>query len=80
MAVTAGPYRFIRHPGYAGMSISMLACVLLLGSVWAFIPAGLYVVVIIIRTRMEDLALSAELPGYSEYARKTRFRLVPGLW
>ncbi|HEY3313471.1 MAG TPA: isoprenylcysteine carboxylmethyltransferase family protein [Anaerolineales bacterium] len=79
-AVTGGPYRFIRHPGYAGMLVSMLGSVLLLGTPWAFIPAGLYFAGVVIRTMLEDKTLQRELPGYAEFARSTRFRLLPGIW
>jgi protein-S-isoprenylcysteine O-methyltransferase Ste14 len=53
---------------------------LLLDSVWAFIPVVLLVGVLILRTALEDQTLQAELPGYREYARKTRYRLLPGIW
>ncbi|HEX9837871.1 MAG TPA: isoprenylcysteine carboxylmethyltransferase family protein [Anaerolineales bacterium] len=78
--VSTGPYRFIRHPGYAGALWAYLATPVLLDSMWAFIPAFLLVGVLILRTALEDRTLQEELPGYREYARKTRFRLIPGLW
>jgi protein-S-isoprenylcysteine O-methyltransferase Ste14 len=78
--VTTGPYRFIRHPGYVGICLFMLASALALESLWALIPAGALVIVLIIRTALEDRTLLAELPGYPEYARQTRFRLLPGVW
>ena len=53
---------------------------LLLGSAWAFIPALLAVAGIVIRTALEDRTLQAELPGYAEYTKRVRFRLIPGLW
>lgn len=79
-AVTGGPYRFIRHPGYAGMLVSALGSVLLLRSTWALLPYALYLVTVIIRTALEDKTLRAELTGYDEYARQTRYRLLPGIW
>lgn len=79
-AVSSGPYHFIRHPGYAGMLTSMLGSVLILESYWGFIPAALYAIIVLIRTRLEDRTLQAELPGYAEYARTTRYRLIPGIW
>jgi protein-S-isoprenylcysteine O-methyltransferase Ste14 len=75
-----GPYRFIRHPGYFGGLLYSLAIPLMLGSFWGLIPAVLAMIPVIIRTRMEDKTLHQELAGYSDYARKVRFRLVPGLW
>ena len=78
--VSTGPYRFIRHPGYAGALWAYLATPVLLDSIWAFVPAFLLVGVLILRTALEDRTLQEELPGYREYAGKTRFRLIPGLW
>ncbi len=78
--VSTGPYRFIRHPGYAGALWVYLATPVLLDSIWAFIPAVLLVGVLILRTSLEDGTLQEELPGYREYAGKTKFRLIPGLW
>ena len=78
--VTTGPYRFIRHPGYAGALWTFLATPVLLDSNWAFVPALLLLGVLVLRTSLEDRTLQAELPGYAEYAQKTRFRLLPGIW
>jgi protein-S-isoprenylcysteine O-methyltransferase Ste14 len=78
--VSDGPYRWVRHPGYAGGFIGDLALPLLLGSAWAFIPAALTAGAVVLRTALEDRTLQAELPGYREYAQRTRYRLLPGLW
>lgn len=78
--ITGGPYRFMRHPGYAGALLTYLTVPLFLDSVWAYLPAGLVLVVLVIRTRLEDNFLQAELPGYKEYAQKVRYRLIPGIW
>jgi protein-S-isoprenylcysteine O-methyltransferase Ste14 len=80
VAVTDGPYRWVRHPGYVGMMTSMAGAVLVLGSPWAWVPAVLYMVAMAVRTGLEDATLLEELPGYREYASGTRFRLVPGIW
>ena len=77
---TTGPYRFVRHPGYVGMIIQSLALPLMLGSLWALIPAGLTTCIIILRTALEDKTLHEELTGYAEYAQQTRYRLLPGVW
>jgi protein-S-isoprenylcysteine O-methyltransferase Ste14 len=63
------PYQYIRHPGYLGAIIFYLAALLLLGSFWAYIPVGIYVIVVIIRTSLEDHALQEELKGYQSYAQ-----------
>jgi protein-S-isoprenylcysteine O-methyltransferase Ste14 len=78
--VTSGPYKFVRHPGYLGMAFSALTISLILGSWWGLIPGGIAVTLIVIRTALEDKTLHAELPGYSEYAKQTRYRLLPGIW
>ncbi len=80
-AVAAGgPYRAVRHPGYAGTILTQLAVPFLLGSPWALIPSGLSALLFVVRTRLEDEMLMAELPGYGDYARRIPFRLLPGVW
>jgi protein-S-isoprenylcysteine O-methyltransferase Ste14 len=78
--VQDGPYRFMRHPGYAGGLAAYLAVPVMLGTLWALVPAVLLILVLVFRTSMEDKTLQEELPGYSEYATRTRFRLIPGIW
>ena len=76
----SGPYRYIRHPGYIGMILSMVAFPIALGTLWVFIPYGLGMVGYIVRTAMEDKTLSAELDGYSHYMQSVKYRLLPGIW
>jgi protein-S-isoprenylcysteine O-methyltransferase Ste14 len=78
--VTSGPYRFVRHPMYVGVIIMSLGMPVLLGSWLALIPGVLNIVLFVVRTSLEDRMLQAELPGYKEYARRVRYRLVPGVW
>jgi len=78
--VTHGPYRYVRHPGYVGAILALLAMPLLLGSLWALIPAGLAAIGYVVRTALEDRTLQEELDGYEEYAQQTRYRLLPGIW
>ena len=78
--VTDGPYRYVRHPGYAGSILFTIATPLVLGSLWAFIPCGLAAALFVVRTALEDRTLQEELPGYKEYAQQTRYRLLPGIW
>ena len=77
---TGGPYRYVRHPMYLSLVLSWPALALLLGSYYALIPGLLASLIIIIRTGMEDRTLQAELPGYTDYARQVRYRLLPGVW
>jgi protein-S-isoprenylcysteine O-methyltransferase Ste14 len=78
--VNEGPYRMVRHPGYLGALLSLSAAALLLGSLWALVPVFFYVVVVVIRTELEDRTLKEQLPGYRIYAEQTRYKLVPGIW
>ena len=78
--IEAGPYRIVRHPGYLGGVLGYLAMPLILGSIWAFIPAGVGILVTGLRTHLEDNTLRQELTGYEEYASRTRCRLIPGIW
>ena len=78
--VDTGPYRFVRHPSYIGGIVSLLASPILLGSLWSYIPIGIIVILTVVRTALEDRTLQAELPGYADYARHTRYRLLPGVW
>lgn len=78
--ITSGPYKIVRHPGYLAGILFTLSIPLLIGSAFAFIPAGIYVLLMIMRTWLEDKTLQKELNGYSEYAKQTMYRLFPGIW
>lgn len=77
---TTGPYRFVRHPMYLAVILSILCVPLFLGSLYSLIPAGLVVGLFVLRTSLEDRTLRDELPGYADYAAKTRWKLVPKVW
>jgi protein-S-isoprenylcysteine O-methyltransferase Ste14 len=78
--VTDGPYRIVRHPGYAGGMLGFVLIPLLLDSLWSFIPVALLTAILIVRTALEDKTLQEELPGYRGFAQRTRYRLIPGVW
>lgn len=78
--VTGGPYRFIRHPGYAGLLLAIFAECIVFGSLWALVPAAALAAVVAWRTAREDRMLRAQLNGYAEYATRVRYRLVPAVW
>jgi protein-S-isoprenylcysteine O-methyltransferase Ste14 len=78
--VNSGPYRIVRHPAYAGGVVAHLAVPLMLGSLWALIPAVLTAALVVVRTALEDRTLLEKLDGYVDYARQVRYRLIPGLW
>ena len=75
----AGLYRVVRHPGYLGMLLSLLAFPLVMGSWWALVPTLLAAALLVVRTVLEDRFLMRELQGYSDYAAQTRWRLIPGV-
>lgn len=76
----SGPYRIVRHPGYAGNILALPGIVLALGSLWTIIPAVVAVIIVVIRTALEDRTLQEELPGYLNYARGVHYRLIPGIY
>jgi len=78
--VSSGPYRWMRHPGYAGALLTYLATPLFLDSRWAFLPTVFITILLVIRTALEDRVLQDELAGYRDYVRRVRYRLLPGVW
>jgi len=75
-----GPYRFVRHPGYAGNIVPLFGIALALGSLWTLIPAVVATIISVVRTVLEDQTLQKELPGYRDYAQRVRYRLMPGIY
>lgn len=76
----SGPYQLVRHPGYAGNILALFGIVLALGSAWTLIPVAAASVIAVIRTALEDQTLLNELPGYRDYARRVRYRLIPWIY
>jgi protein-S-isoprenylcysteine O-methyltransferase Ste14 len=75
-----GPYRYVRHPGYLGGFLFAASMGLVLGSWWASIPQVIAALMLVWRSSLEDKTLQVELPGYVEYTKQTKYRLVPGIW
>jgi protein-S-isoprenylcysteine O-methyltransferase Ste14 len=67
--IDSGPYRFMKHPGYFAMCVSVPASAVAIGSWLALIPAGAFIAVIRKRARFEEQFLKASLPGYAQYAK-----------
>lgn len=78
--IDSGPYRYVRHPGYVAALWLFFGMGLALGSLWALVPAALAAGLLVLRTVWEDRLLQGELDGYAEYARRVRWKLVPGVW
>ena len=78
--VSTGPYGFVRHPGYLSGILWMSSIPLIIGSLYTLIPVMIYGAMIVLRTHLEDRTLRDELPGYSEYAERVKYRLVPWIW
>ncbi|RYH08842.1 isoprenylcysteine carboxylmethyltransferase family protein [Tropicimonas sp. IMCC6043] len=76
----SGPYQFVRHPGYSGNIIAPFGLVLGLGSLWTLLPMAAAFGITVLRTALEDQTLQDELPGYRDYARRVRYRLIPGAY
>jgi protein-S-isoprenylcysteine O-methyltransferase Ste14 len=80
VVVTEGLYRYVRHPMYLGVMVAFVGLPLVLGSWWALVPSLPNIGLFAYRTYREDNMLKDGLPGYSEYAREVRYRLLPGIW
>ena len=79
-AITTGPYRLVRHPMYLAVIILYICHCFALGSLYSLIPCAGIIVTIVLRIFYEDKMLHEELEGYKEYAQKTRYKLIPGIW
>jgi protein-S-isoprenylcysteine O-methyltransferase Ste14 len=78
--VSSGPYRWMRHPGYAGALLTYVVTPFFLDSWWTFLPVVFLSIILVIRTRLEDQFLQEELDGYREYAQRVHYRMIPGVW
>jgi len=78
--ISTGPYAFVRHPMYAFALPQFVGGALMLGSWWGLAGAVLFTLAVAGRTLGEEKMLRAELAGYDDYARRVRWRFVPGVW
>ena len=78
--ISSGPYAIVRHPGYAFAILMVIGMPLSMGSLYGLIPAGVLLLLVLIRTLGEDATLKAELPGYRDYAARVKQRWIPGVW
>ena len=78
--VTTGPYAIVRHPMYASAPLYLAGMPLALGSWWGFVALAAFVPVLIWRLADEERLLARDLPGYTEYQSRVRYRLIPFVW
>ena len=78
--ITTGPYALVRHPMYAGAFLYLLGMPLALGSFWGLVALVPMMAVIIWRLLDEEALLARRLPGYVDYLRSVRWRLIPGIF
>lgn len=78
--IDKGPYSIVRHPGYVGMILGSVALGLAFCRVWGIAPVAVLVVLVVIRTYLEDKTLQNELAGYKEYTERVKYRLIPFIW
>jgi protein-S-isoprenylcysteine O-methyltransferase Ste14 len=78
--VTDGPYRYVRHPFYTAMIVYLVCSGLALGSWLSLLPLPAWIAFFLDRIRLEERVLAEELEGYRDYARRVRYRLLPGIW
>jgi len=78
--ITSGPYGYVRHPMYAGAILFFIGTALVLGSWWGLVLVAVFVVMLAMRTFIEEKALRAGLRGYDDYAERVRYRLIPLVW
>jgi protein-S-isoprenylcysteine O-methyltransferase Ste14 len=80
VVVTGGPYHYVRHPAYLGAILFELAAPILLASWWGLGISGLTILLLVLRTALEDRTLNTGLPGYADYASQVPYRLLPHIW
>src|SRR5690242_14138596 len=78
--ISTGPYAIVRHPMYSGALLMLVGVPLALGSWWGLLGVPVFIAVLIWRILDEEKFLAANLAGYSDYLKKLRWRLVPGIF
>ena len=78
--VSTGPYAIVRHPMYSGSLLYVLGTPLALGSWWGFLGVLLMMPAVVWRLLDEERFLVKNLPGYSEYEERVKYRLIPRAW
>ena len=78
--IDTGLYGLVRHPMYMATVLLFLSMPLVLGSVISFVIMLCYIPIIVKRIKNEERVLEEGLPGYKEYKKKVKYRLIPFIW
>ena len=78
--ISTGLYSVVRHPMYTATIVLFLSMPLVLGSLVSFFIFLVYPILIAFRAVKEEQFLMKELPGYNEYLKKVKYRLIPFIW
>jgi protein-S-isoprenylcysteine O-methyltransferase Ste14 len=78
--ISTGLYGIIRHPMYTGIIVMYTLLPIALGSYWGLLPMATIPLALVLRILNEEKVLRNELPGYEDYCKKTKYRLIPFLW
>ncbi len=78
--ISTGPYRYVRHPMYAGVIPFVVGTTLLLGSWYGLLMGPILVAMIAFRAVREERVLRKELAGYDAYMERVKYRLIPYVW
>jgi protein-S-isoprenylcysteine O-methyltransferase Ste14 len=78
--ISTGPYAIVRHPMYASALLYVLGTPLALGSYWGLVPVSVMMPLLVWRLVDEERLLARHLPGYADYQKRVRYRLVPFVW
>ena len=78
--IDTGLYGIVRHPMYTATILMFASMPVVLGSLWALLVFGIYPVLMVVRIKNEEKVLAEGLKGYTEYQKRVRWRLLPGVW
>ena len=78
--ISSGPYAYVRHPMYSGFILMYLGFPLAFGSLISLPFAIFSIILLAVRSYYEEKALIKDLPGYEEYTKRVKYRLIPKIW
>lgn len=77
--IETGPYRFIRHPAYAGNLLQAVGIPLILDAYYSLSISAVLIFLFLYRLKLEEEVLIRDVRGYRDYVKRT-YRLIPKLW